>query len=374
LDSTQRDQIDAIFKPVAERFDSAGKITECNTAVIYGYQIRVDKFDPSGTISDASNGVAIQGAKVTLYGLNETTGAYSLVTNPALFTPAINPEYTDSAGGYGWDVVRGKYFVNVQAYGYFPANSSIVSVPPPATNVNVKLTPVPKPNTSLVVSEGILGDNNWYKSPSINVTLKSQDGSGIDSIRYVVDNQSQTVIVGGGAKSLSTSFTESSPGVHNITFWSVGSDGFVERSKSQILRIDSTPPIITINVPNTANSGVIPFIAASDNVSGIFLASATLDGNPYEIGTQINAIGPHTLSVTAKDRAGNNAGKTVSFEIDYVTTTTTTSTSSTQPLAVPEFSWASGPPVVALSLLILLVALRYRMRRFHHQSISGHPS
>jgi hypothetical protein len=88
-----------------------------------------------------------------------------------------------------------------------------------------------------------------------------------------------------------------------------------------------TPPAITLSgVTDGASYGdstsVTPVFAATDTESGVASVTATLDGKPVTSGTAIDLaplpLGSHQLVVTARDKAGNTATKSVSF-------TTTTS-------------------------------------------------
>ena len=59
------------------------------------------------------------------------------------------PLITKSNGQYQWDVLPGSYRVHVEAPGYFPADSIVVSIPPAVTDLHVGLknmgnTPVPE--------------------------------------------------------------------------------------------------------------------------------------------------------------------------------------------------------------------------------------
>ncbi len=53
------------------------------------------------------------------------------------------PVITGADGQYQWDVLNGSYRVHVEASGDYPADSIIVSVPPPVTYLHVGLTRMP---------------------------------------------------------------------------------------------------------------------------------------------------------------------------------------------------------------------------------------
>jgi hypothetical protein len=95
--------------------------------------------DPSGFVR-STTGIPLGHAKVTL----QREGAAHKFSAPAtgdhaVFDPAINPELSDQLGHYGWNVVPGMYRTTVS----HPKCSSVVSrtvaVPPPVTNLSVRL-------------------------------------------------------------------------------------------------------------------------------------------------------------------------------------------------------------------------------------------
>jgi len=136
-------------------------------------------FDPSGFVTDANTGRPIAGATVTLYrvpsalpdtrtGTRECrtidtrpgglTGTWDLLPTatpnlglfedpaftPAAIDPPLNPQKTDETGRYGWDVIRGCWYVTVEAPGYFTKYSAVVGVPPEVTDLDIALEPWPK--------------------------------------------------------------------------------------------------------------------------------------------------------------------------------------------------------------------------------------
>ena len=143
-------------------------------------------FDPSGHVTDAQTGAPIRGATVTLYrvpaALPDTristrecrtvdtrpggiTGTWDLLPpatpglglfEDALFTPAtidppLNPQTTDAAGYYGWDVIRGCWYIKVEAPGHFTKYSAVVGVPPEVTDLDIALEPWPRVYLPVVI-------------------------------------------------------------------------------------------------------------------------------------------------------------------------------------------------------------------------------
>jgi hypothetical protein len=66
---------------------------------------------------------------------------YELVSDSPAIAPQVNPQTTDGAGHYGWDVIAGAYRVVVEADGYASQTSGAVTVPPPVTDLDVTLVP-----------------------------------------------------------------------------------------------------------------------------------------------------------------------------------------------------------------------------------------
>ena len=81
--------------------------------------------------------------------------------------------------------------------------------------------------------------------------------------------------------------------------------------------LDRTPPSISITGVEdgtTYTAPVTPEFSAED--ANLATVSATLNGEPFESGTEITEDGTYTLVVTASDKAGNESSRTVSFTID----------------------------------------------------------
>ena len=103
--------------------------------------------DPAGYIYDIDNGARISGATVWLQRPDGTGGWENVSTGqiPPIMQPDVNPLITGVNGSYQWDVLAGSYRVHVEAPGYYSANSIVVSVPPPVSDLNVGLTRIGSP-------------------------------------------------------------------------------------------------------------------------------------------------------------------------------------------------------------------------------------
>ena len=165
----------------------------------------------------------------------------------------------------------------------------------------VDLTP---PTTSLTAS-GTAGNNDWYVSDvQIGLSVANPpDGCGIDlkQIEYSFDGISWNVYT--------VPFTLSSEGITTVHYRSIDSVGNVEPAKTQVIKIDKTPPTITGSPTTTPsaygwyNTHVVVHFDAADAVSGI--ATVTPDQIFSGEGADQSVTG------TAVDMAGLTASFTV---------------------------------------------------------------
>jgi uncharacterized repeat protein (TIGR01451 family) len=98
--------------------------------------------DPAGYVYDVVTGLRIDGATVWLQRPDGVGGWENVPSGelPPLMQPDANPLVTDINGQYQWDVLEGSYRVHVEAAGYYSADSIVVSIPPPVTDLHVGLT------------------------------------------------------------------------------------------------------------------------------------------------------------------------------------------------------------------------------------------
>ena len=99
--------------------------------------------DPAGYIYDVNTGTHIANSTVWLQQPDGLGSWKNVPTGPDIIPPIaqpnVNPLVSDVAGDYQWDTLPGAYRVNVTAPGYKPANSIVVSVPPPVEDLDVGL-------------------------------------------------------------------------------------------------------------------------------------------------------------------------------------------------------------------------------------------
>ncbi|HSW57360.1 MAG TPA: hypothetical protein VLH15_03080 [Dehalococcoidales bacterium] len=119
--------------------------------------------DPAGIIYDIVTGERIAGAIVTLQRPDGLGGWADVPVNLfPIMLPNVNPLITGASGWYQWDTLAGSYRVRVQAEGYYPAYSYMVTVPPPVFDLHVGLTPLP------------VGAGLWYLDSSLELQKRGQ--------------------------------------------------------------------------------------------------------------------------------------------------------------------------------------------------------
>ena len=104
----------------------------------------------------------------------------------------------------------------------------------------------------------------------------------------------------------------------NAVFLTAGQYAAAQRA------VDEVAPSIDVVTPSVRVYGpaqdLVVDVRVSDEVSGVYRTSITLDGEPVENGTSVAlhelTEGQHVLAVEAEDEAGNVAHKSVTFTLD----------------------------------------------------------
>lgn len=138
---------------------------ECPSETIDNTVGRIVLYDPSGDVTDATTGLPISGATVTLFkvpGWEPVANCETVDNNGGTWDqpaptdlgveaeadspeidPQLNPQLTNAAGRYGWNVALGCWYVTVAKTGYHMKVSPVVGVPPEVTTLDVALQPIP---------------------------------------------------------------------------------------------------------------------------------------------------------------------------------------------------------------------------------------
>ncbi|HDS59849.1 MAG TPA: PKD domain-containing protein [Thermoplasmatales archaeon] len=183
------------------------------------------------------------------------------------------------------------------------------------------------PPVTNVTLDGDLGIRGWYRGPVTAALTANDTLSGVDSIRYRVNDGDWEEYDGG--------VTVSSSGNHTLYFYAVDNAGNEEPVQNVTFHIDTQAPTVTLTAPRegymylfgrelmptllgrTKIIGAFTAVAtASDPLSGIYAVFFNLGDDvlwedytaPYqaELPRQF-PLGVKTLSATAYDGAGNTA-------------------------------------------------------------------
>jgi len=168
------------------------------------------------------------------------------------------------------------------------------------------------PPTTTASLSGTVGDNGWYIS-NVQVEFQVDSTAPLNETRYRLDN--------GTWEKYDQPINITIDGQILVEFNSTDKAGNVEETKNITVKVDKTPPAITIVSPEPKSyafkESITVSFQASDPTSGLVNVNATLDDVAAENGSVRSdlPLGEHTLSVTAVDLAGNNATKTVTFSV-----------------------------------------------------------
>jgi peptidoglycan/xylan/chitin deacetylase (PgdA/CDA1 family) len=173
------------------------------------------------------------------------------------------------------------------------------------------------PPTSSITCNGSACSTGWYAA-AVAVTLAAtDDASGVAEIRYTTDgsepNASSTRYAGPFSVAQTTT----------IKYRAWDNAGNVEATKSQLIQIDTTGPLVTLASPTDGQtiSGNVKLTAtASDGESGVARVEFYVDGervgasnsSPYFVNwnTKKASKGTHTIHAVAFDAAGNSRSTT----------------------------------------------------------------
>jgi|GEM_PF-1330994 len=166
------------------------------------------------------------------------------------------------------------------------------------------------PPVTNITLDGTVGNNGWYISTVIITLMATDDQSGVAHTFYKID--------GGVWIEYTMPVQINLDGECNISYYSVDNAGNSETPKTATLKIDRTPPNITLT-KEQINILTVKFTAqVSDATSGIDRVEFYLDGviqyndtqSPYEWTWM--GVGDHTVTAKAFDMAGNLASSSMS--------------------------------------------------------------
>jgi hypothetical protein len=265
-----------------------------------------------------------QNVQVTLSAKNQLAQAGVGTTYYAIDNPACTPSATANCLAYSVPFTvsgNGNHTVSYFSQNSYGTAESLKTVP-----VNIDTVP---PTTTADGNGYTFG--TWTNNHTVSITLHAVDtGSGVNQITYSATGAqpiSQTTVPGDTA-----TFPITTEGQTTVSYYATDNVGNVEDTKSVTVKIDVTPPVITITQPTAttythsstltlnytvddgSGSGVASFVPLMDNaplLAGHGLAS----GQAINLLTEL-PIGPHTFTIgSATDVAGNVSSRSVTFTI-----------------------------------------------------------
>ncbi len=167
--------------------------------------------------------------------------------------------------------------------------------------------------------------NSLYNYSSIGLNFTATDsGSGVSSCWYSLDSAANVSLSGCSNTTLIVS-----DGSHTLELYANDSAGNLNSTSVSFI-VDSTAPTVGIQSPaNTTytNSSVQLEFTATDLGTGISSCRYSLDGAPEVAlpGCSNTTLslpnGAHSISISAQDTAGSTSTSSVSFTVNFVSTT-----------------------------------------------------
>ena len=145
--------------------------------------------DPSGQILNQCSGEPINGAIVTLKTAIPQGTTNFVIPQTSTHLPSENPQITGDDGKYAWLATPGDYTVTATKVGFVTTTSSIVTIPPPVTGLDIVLTPIDGCSIPLQQQkELIVGDLNSLL-PTGDKKSDKEIGKAIKSVTKSTDEK-----------------------------------------------------------------------------------------------------------------------------------------------------------------------------------------
>ncbi|MBW6516875.1 MAG: cadherin-like domain-containing protein, partial [ANME-2 cluster archaeon] len=257
------------------------------TYTIYGCSQSTVSFniyiDPAGYIYDIITGDRIAGATVWLQwsdGAGDWVNVPTNVLPNAIMQPDTNPQITGVDGMYQWDVLEGSYRVHVESDGYYPADSIVVSIPPPVFDLHVGLTRIPSANQPPVAEDDT---SNTDEDTGITIDVADNDndvdGNLDPSTTTVISDPSQGTLVNNGDGTIAYNPNENYFGIDSFTYEICDIDGECD---SALVTIDinpvNDPPVISVDIDSQT-------VQYSDGITPITVSVTDIDSSSLSLST-----------------------------------------------------------------------------------------
>ncbi|GAA1268671.1 lectin [Sphaerisporangium rubeum] len=159
------------------------------------------------------------------------------------------------------------------------------------------------------------GENGWYTG-NVSMTVTATDNGTVASRQYSVNG-------GTTWSNANNAVTFSTEGTTEVLYRATDSGGNVSAIGKLTVRIDKTAPAVTVSGVESRSYGdsasITPVFSATEATSGPADVTATIGDRTVVSGAALPLwtlpLGEHTLTVTARDKAGNSTKKTVTFQV-----------------------------------------------------------
>jgi hypothetical protein len=277
--------------------------------------------DPAGFIYDTATGARISEASVWLQQPDGQGGWQNVSTGqiPAIMHPDMNPLITGVDGQYQWDVLNGSYRVHVEAPGYYPADSIVVSIPPPVTDLQVGLTQLPVTPPVYTITPPVITNVSIVNSTNSAGITWDTDKLSDSLVKYGTSSGNYPLNVSSANVAVLHSLTLNGLTPDTLYYFVVNSTDTQSNTNQSIeysfrtQSIDTTPPTTNITLVGTIGnnswytSNVTVSLTAADD-SGINKTEYSFDNttwNNYTTPFNITNEGVTTVYYHSSDNAGN---------------------------------------------------------------------
>jgi hypothetical protein len=230
--------------------------------------------------------------------IGTATGTYTLTTETSVGGIIVSQQIETGSISEGTTVTSTVSIENPEGMPTIPG------APPPADGT---------PPSTVASLAGTVGSNGWYIS-DVQISFTATDnpgGSGVQKTEYSFDGTTWNAY--------STEVTITNEGTTTIFFRSVDNAGNFEATQSQTMKIDKTPPTITVSTPTEngiyiLNAAVASGYACTDSISSVASCTGSAEnGANFDTST----VGSHLFTVTAYDEAGNHVTQPLNYIVQY---------------------------------------------------------
>ena len=217
--------------------------------------------DPSGLVR-TTDGQPVEGATVTLYRSDSSAGPFEAVPNGSdVMSPTNrrNPDETDAAGRFGWDVITGYYKVRAEKEGcHAPGDATqgfvetaVLEIPPPVTDLDLRLA-CPRPDAVTPASAATVSpepnDFGWNRDDATVELRAADEDSGVASVTWRAEGAQESPSRTVAGDSVEIPIT--TEGETTITFFARDRAGNEEPLNRVTIKLDKTAPALDCESPD----------------------------------------------------------------------------------------------------------------------------